>query len=445
MAVDVIMPQMGESVAEGTIVRWLKAVGDSVDRDEPIFEITTDKVDAEIPAPEAGVLLEIKVGEGETVEVGSVVAIIGSADEKPSGGGAKKPAADAPKKDEPAAPAAAAPAADAGDKDRADMSAADLRRTRSTPVVRKIAEEHGIDDLSAIDGSGLDGRVTKKDILAYIESGAHEAAPAKPEAPKAAAPAKAAAPSAGRVELGIPKIPVNVRPADTVEKMTGIRKATSDNMILSKHYSAHVHTCFEIDYTRIDRLRRKFKGQYAERGGKLTFTTFLAKATIDALKAFPIVNAAHDGDNVVFRGNINLGIAVALDRGLLVPVIGDADDLSMLGLSKRIADLSERARAKKLMPQELDGLTFSITNPGVFGSQWGTPVIPQPTTAILGVGTIEKRVKVVSLPGGGDTMAIRLCGYMTLGFDHRVIDGAVADQFMSHLKKTLETFDESAM
>lgn len=442
MAVDVIMPQMGESVAEGTIVRWLKAVGDSVDRDEPIFEITTDKVDAEIPAPEAGVLLEIKVGEGETVEVGSVVAIIGSADEKPSGGGAKKPAAEA-KADEPAAPAAAAPAADVGDTDRADMSAADLRRTRSTPVVRKIAEEHGIDDLSAIDGSGLDGRVTKKDILAYIESGAHEEAPAKAEAPKA--PAKATAPSAGRVELGIPKIPVNARAADTVEKMTGIRKATSDNMILSKQYSAHVHTCFEIDYTRIDRLRRKFKAQYAERGGKLTFTTFLAKATIDALKAFPIVNAAHDGDNVVYRGNINLGIAVALDRGLLVPVIGDADDLSMLGLSKRIADLGERARGKKLMPQELDGLTFSITNPGIFGSQWGTPVIPQPTTAILGVGTIEKRVKVHTLPDGTDTMVIRTCGYVTLGFDHRTIDGAVADAFVGHLKQTLEGFDESAM
>ena len=304
------------------------------------------------------------------------------------------------------------------------MTAAELRRVRSTPVVRKIAAEHGV-DISAIAGTGTDGRVTKKDILAYLDS--------------------APAPATGRVDIGVPSIPVSARPGDKREPMTGIRKATSDNMILSKQYSAHVHTCFEIDYTRVDGLRRKHKARFAERGGKLTFTTFLAKAVIEALKAYPVVNAAHDGQNLVYRGHLNLGVAVALDRGLLVPVIQDADDLSMLGLSKRIADLSTRARSKKLMPQDLDGLSFSITNPGVFGSQWGTPIIPQPTTAILGVGTIEKRVCVHTHNDGTDAMVIRTCGYVTLGFDHRTIDGAVADAFVGHLKNTIETFDESAM
>ena len=311
------------------------------------------------------------------------------------------------------------------------MTAAELRKVRSTPVVRKIAAEHGV-DISAIAGSGLDGRVTKKDILAHIDSGA-------------ARPVAGSGPRVGRVDLGVPMIPVKLRPGDTTERMSGIRKATSDNMILSKHYSAHVHTCFELDYTRVDGLRRKHKAAFAERGGKLTFTVFLAKATVEALKAFPVVNGAHDGENVVYRGAIGLGIAVALDRGLLVPVIQSADDLSMLGLSKRIADLSTRSRSKKLMPQDLDGLSFSITNPGVFGSQWGTPVIPQPTTAILGVGAIEKRVKVRTQPDGSDAMVIRTCGYVTLGFDHRTIDGAVADAFVGHLKNTIENFDESAM
>ncbi len=448
MAVDVIMPQMGESVAEGTIVRWLKEVGDAVDRDEPIFEITTDKVDAEIPAPEAGTLLEVRVKAGETVEVGTVVAVIGAAGEKPVV--AVAPAqvtaqAEAVRAD--AAPIGVAPTgaiAPAPDKPRSEMTAAELRRVRSTPVVRKIAAEHGIGDLTAIEGTGIDGRVTKKDILAYVEAGGAEASPASQSPPRAPA-AVSSTTAPGAVQLGIPKIAVKVRAADTVEKMTGIRKATSDNMILSKHYSAHVHTCFEVDYTTVDRLRRRHKEAYAQRGAKLTFTAFLAKAVVDGLCAFPIVNASHDGDNVVYRGNINLGIAVALERGLLVPVIADADNLSMLGLAKKINDLGERARAKKLMPQELDGLSFSITNPGIFGSQWGTPVIPQPSTAILGVGMIEKRVKVHTLPDGADTMVIRTCGYITLGFDHRTIDGSVADAFMGHVKKTLETFAESAM
>lgn len=534
MAVDVIMPQMGESVAEGTIVRWLKNVGDAVDRDEPIFEITTDKVDAEIPAPEAGVLLEIHVGAGETVEVGTLVARIGAAGEASAGAGeadgddaeaaaadepddadaeaadepadqteaqadgtpddaehnqaveesnegdaapkpttgkpAPKPTADKPTAPKPT-PAASAPAAA---KPRAEMTAAELRRTRSTPVVRKIADENAI-DLTQLDGTGIDGRVTKKDILTYIEEGHAAPAAAQPTAPKpaAAAPSKpataaaaskpsaaaaagaaskpsaaaAARPAApeGKTTLAVPMTPVTLRDRDTTEPMSRMRRTISDRMIQSKQYSAHVHTCFEVDYTRVDALRRKYKNPYGERGAKLTFTTFIARATIKALQAYPIVNASHDGENIIHRGDINLGIAVAIDNGLIVPVIPGADELSMLGLSKRIADLGERARGKKLKPEEVGGLTFSITNPGIFGSQWGTPIIPQPTVAILGVGTIEKRVKVITLPDGTDTLGIKLAGYLTLGFDHRIIDGAVADQFMSHLKATLESFDESTM
>lgn len=452
MAFDVIMPQMGESVAEGTIVRWLKAVGDSVDRDETIFEITTDKVDAEIPAPEAGVLLEIKVQAGETVEVGTIVAVIGEAGEST---GASAPAAAAPEP-EPAAPAApaAAPAAaaapavaaPAANTPAAEMTAAELRRTKSTPVVRKIAAEHGV-DIRQIAGTGLDGRVTKKDILAFIASGgaAQAAAPqvAAPSAPAATAPSAPAA--AGSVALGIPKVAVNVGPNDSVEPMSRMRQVISDRMVESKAYSAHVHTCFEVDYGKVNALRKKYKQQYADRGGRLTFTTFLAKAAVNALRKFPIVNSAHDGENVVYRGDINLGIAVALDWGLIVPVVKNADQVSLLGLSQQIADLGERARSKKLKPDEVSGVTFSITNPGVFGSQWGTPIIPQPTVAILGVGTIEKRVKVVTLPDGTDTFGVKLSGYLTLGFDHRVIDGAVADAFMGHLKTVLENFDETAM
>jgi len=312
------------------------------------------------------------------------------------------------------------------------MSAADLRRVRSTPVVRKIAAEHGV-EISHVAGTGLDGRVTKKDILAFIEAGGAQAA---------SAPAATGGPA---VQVGVPMVSVKPRAGDRVEPMSKMRRVISDRMIESKHYSAHVHSCFEVDYTRVDALRRKYKSIYAERGGRLTFTTFLSRATVSALQKFPIINSAHDGQNVVYRNDINLGIAVALDWGLIVPVVKQADDLSMLALSKQVADLGNRARNRKLMPDEVSGLTFSITNPGIFGSQWGTPIIPQPTVAILGVGTIEKRAKVITLPDGTDTIGIKTCGYITLGFDHRVIDGAVADQFMSEIKRTLENFDESAM
>ena len=457
-ALDVVMPQMGESVAEGTIVRWLKKVGDTVERDEPIFEITTDKVDAEIPAPESGVLLAILTQEGETVEVGVVVAKIGEPGAQtstaapaaaPAAASASAPAVASA----PVAPVSAGIAPPAGDRPKSEMTASELRRIRSTPVVRKIAAEHNI-NIALVPGSGLDGRVTKRDIEAYIASGAAQrdaqvaqapAASAAPTRQPAGAQPQAASSVSGGIPLGIPKVPVKMRDADSMEPMSTMRRVISDRMVESKQYSAHVHTCFEIDYGKVDQLRRRYKQSYSERGAKLTFTTFLAHATIKALRAFPIVNASHDGENIIYRGDINLGIAVALDWGLLVPVVHQADELSMLGLSKRIADLGARARTKKLKPDEVAGLTFSITNPGIFGSQWGTPIIPQPSVAILGVGTIEKRVKVVTLPDGTDTFAAKLCGYLTLGFDHRVIDGAVADQFMTHLKGTLESFDESAL
>ena len=455
-AVDVIMPQMGESVAEGTIVRWLKKVGDTVERDEPIFEITTDKVDAEIPAPEGGVLLEILTGEGETVEVGITVARIGAPGAVAAPAPAATPAATPPAIAAPAVTSVAAMSstpAPVNLANKSEMTASELRRVRSTPVVRKIAAEHNI-NIALIAGTGLDGRVTKRDIEAYIASGAAQrdaAAPVQAVAPSVSQPVSASAKPAAKVSastavpLGIPKVPVRMRDADTMEPMSKMRQVISDRMVESKQYSAHVHTCFEIDYGQVDKLRKRHKQAYLDRGAKLTFTTFLAAATVKALRAFPIVNASHDGENIIYRGDINLGIAVALDWGLLVPVIHSADDLSMLGLSKKIADLGSRARSKKLKPDEVAGLTFSITNPGIFGSQWGTPIIPQPSVAILGVGTIEKRVKVVTLPDGSDTFAVKLCGYLTLGFDHRVIDGAVADQFMTHLKNTLESFDESAL
>ena len=347
MAIEVIMPQMGESVAEGTIVRWLKEVGDSVDRDEPIFEITTDKVDAEIPAPEAGVLLDIKVAAGETVEVGTLVAVIGAEGEAPSAGSADAPAAAEPAAPPPApapAPVAAVPAAvaPADASDRSAMTAADLRKVRSTPVVRKIAAEHNI-DIASVAGSGLDGRVTKKDILAFIDAGgATQTVPAAAPAAPVAAPAAAAAP----VALGMPMVPVNPYANDRIEPMSPMRRIISDRMVESKAYSAHVHTCFEIDYTRVNTLRKKYKASYAERGAKLTFTTFLAKASISALMKYPVINSAHDGQNITYRGDINLGIAVAVDWGLLVPVVKKADQVSMLGLASKIAELGERSRTK---------------------------------------------------------------------------------------------------
>ncbi len=441
MRVDVIMPQMGESIAEGTLTRWLKKPGDKVARDEPIFEISTDKVDAEIPSPAAGTLAEIKVQEGQTVPINTVVAQIEAeagaavAAEKtaaapeaaPKAAPAPAPAAaqipsrqggptDGRERDPAQRPAASpagfagATAAGAGEIPRAasligsGATVEDLRRVRSSPVVRKIAEEHHV-DISRIRGTGISGRVTKKDILESLAGGA------------APAPAPVYAPGE-RV---------------SVVPMTPMRRKIAEHMVMSRRTSAHVTTVFEVDMSRVMRLREEHQKAFQERHGvKLTPTPFMVKAAVEALKAFPEVNASVDGDHIVYKKDIHIGIAVALDWGLIVPVVKHADDLSLSGIAKTVTDLAERARARKLTPEEVQGGTFTITNPGIFGSLFGTPIINQPQVAILGVGAIQKRVIVVE-----DAIAIRPMVFLALSFDHRLIDGAVADQFMAHIKSTL--------
>lgn len=431
MANEVLMPQMGESIAEGTIVRWIKKVGDSVDRDEPLFEISTDKVDAEIPSPAAGVVLEIHVKEGETVPVNSVVAIIGAAGEKAAapGGATGTARSESSPKDEPAAPnqaaASSAPAAP-GKTAAAAGSIEELRRTKSSPVVRKIAAEHGV-DITALQGTGISGRVTKKDIEAHIQS-----APAAP----AAAPA-AGAPAGKPAALGTPTIAAfapgeNVR----IEKMSVMRKKIAEHMVYSMATSPHVYSVYEVDFHRISKLRDKLKAEYDAAGARLTFTSFIAAATVDAIRQFPFVNASIDGDNIIYKRDINLGIAVALDNGLLVPVIKNADERNLLGISRSIADLASRARSKKLSPDEVQGGTFTITNPGIFGALYGLPVINQPQVAILGVGSIDKRPVVID-----DAIAIHPVCHLTLGYDHRLIDGAEAGKFLAYLKERLENFE----
>jgi pyruvate dehydrogenase E2 component (dihydrolipoamide acetyltransferase) len=415
---DVVMPQMGESIAEGTIVRWIKKVGERVDRDEPLFEISTDKVDAEIPSPSAGVLVEIRAKEGETVPVDSVVAVIGEA-----GAAVAAPAA-APSAQAPAAPAVPPPPLLAAPAAAASESGAGEHKQKSSPLVRRIAREHSV-DLASVAGTGLGGRVTKDDILGYLDRGSQASQ---------AAPAAASAPAAARVPA--------FRPGDSVEvvPMSVMRRKIAEHMVLSRRTSAHVHSVFEVDYTRVERIRAARKADYEQQGVKLTYMSFLMKAAVDALKAVPVVNSSLDGDNIIYRKDINLGIAVALEWGLIVPVIRHAEEKNVLGLSRAIVDLAARARSKQLKPDEVQGGTFTITNPGVFGALFGMPIISQPQVAILGVGTIEKRVAVVD-----DNIGIRTRGYLSLGYDHRLIDGAVADQFMSHLKKTIENFDPDAV
>jgi pyruvate dehydrogenase E2 component (dihydrolipoyllysine-residue acetyltransferase) len=510
---DVIMPQMGESIAEGTITKWMKKVGDRVDRDEPLFEISTDKVDAEIPSPAAGVLTEVRFEPGSTVPINTVVAIIGEA--AAAGAPAPAPAASAPAPAPPAAPPSAAavtppqptptppapppppapptaappgpepaaaprpssssadtvrfqeipapeaspapaaggttpapappparaaaetratapeapraaeppPAAVSGVPSLAEASVDELRRTRSSPVVRKIAAEHQV-DLSEIQGTGIAGRVTKQDILSHVE--AKQAAP--PDRPETAAPT--------------PLVPA-YRPGERVQvvPMSAIRKKTAEHMTLSKRISAHVTTVFEIDMTRTDQLRQKYRKTYEEQGGvKLTYMPFVCKATVDALKAFPVLNSSVDGDSIVYKKDVNLGIAVALELGLIVPVIHNADEKSVLGLARAVNDLAERARAKKLKVEEVQGGTFTLTNPGVFGSLFGTPIISQPQVAILGVGAIEKRTVVRD-----DAIAIRTMAYFSLTFDHRIVDGSDADRFMAQIKTSLQEFDETGL
>ncbi|MEO5895377.1 MAG: dihydrolipoamide acetyltransferase family protein [Vicinamibacterales bacterium] len=445
MATNVVMPQMGESIAEGTIVRWIKKVGDSVDRDEPLFEISTDKVDAEIPSPAAGVLTDIKVKEGETVAVNSVVAVIGGAGEAAAtasstaatsaGAGSGMPEA-AVGQPETAAPSTGSDPGARGGASRPSDAAApaetsapagpvskeELRRQKSSPLVRRIAKEHDV-DIQQIRGSGISGRVTKNDILGFIESGA--------SAQKQPAPQPGRAAPAGPV----------FKPGENVEivPMSIMRRKIAEHMVMSAHTSPHVYSVYEVNFGRVSALREKRKAEYEAAGAKLTFTGLIAKAVVDALRKFPTVNASIDGDNIVYKKDINLGIAVALDNGLIVPVIRKADEKNLLGLSRAINDLASRARSKKLSPDEVQGGTFTITNPGIFGALYGLPLINQPQVAILGVGTIEKRAVVID-----DAIAIRPMCNLSLGYDHRLIDGAEAGRFLSYIKERLENFEDGA-
>jgi pyruvate dehydrogenase E2 component (dihydrolipoamide acetyltransferase) len=448
--VDVIMPQMGESIAEGTLSKWLKKVGDEVKRDEPMFEISTDKVDAEIPAPAAGVLAEIIVVQGQTVAVQTVVARIET--EK---GASIAPATGAPASSAsaavgspPSAQATAAPVAPPHQSTAPGTVPAptpapaaaggngleDRLRSKSSPLVRKIAAEHGL-EISAMQGSGIQGRVTKRDIEQFIASGA-TAAPAQAQRTSPYAPA-------GAVQRGPAP---DAWPGDTVEAMSKIRSLTSDHMVASRQTHAHVTTFFEIDLTRIARIRQAQRAAFeAQTGQKLTFLPFIIKTVVDTLKQHPVLNATVSGTNIIYRKQCNVGIAVALDWGLIVPVIRNAHDLSLSGLTRVLNDLADRARTKRLKPEEVQQATFTITNFGVFGSLLGTPIIPLGTSAILGLGAIEKRPKVIAGADGEDTIAIRTCAYFSLSFDHRIVDGSDADKFLAAVKKGLESFPDSAI
>ena len=472
MATEVVMPQMGESIAEGTITRWLKKVGEQVERDEPLFEISTDKVDAEIPSPAAGTLTQVLFNEGDTVEVNKVVAYIGEAGEASAAAPTEAPPAEAPKQEAAAASAApasqaavsappppqpppapqtpapppqpaqaGATAAQAGgaappseaERPSAERTAEELRRTRSSPLVRKIAAEHNI-DITRLEGTGVSGRVTKNDILSYIESGAalspQEAAATAAAGAQPQAEARASQPAAPAPQPG---------EGDRVEPMSVMRKKIAEHMTMSQRTSAHVATVYEIDMTRVHRLREQKKGEFQQRvGTKLSYMPFIFQAVTQAIRRFPIFNSQVAGDQIVYKRDINLGMAVALDWGLIVPVIKRADDLSIAGLAKAANDLADRARAKQLKPDEVAGGTFTITNPGIYGGLFGTPIINQPQVAILGVGTIEKRAKVITTDDGEDLIAVRHMAYFALSFDHRIIDGADAERFLSYVKEILE-------
>ncbi|HWR16914.1 MAG TPA: 2-oxoglutarate dehydrogenase, E2 component, dihydrolipoamide succinyltransferase [Terriglobales bacterium] len=427
-ATDVIMPQMGESIFEGTITKWLKNVGDKVQRDEPLFEISTDKVDAEIPAPASGVLTEIKAQAGSTVQVNSVVGVIGGTGAPAA---APAPAAQPAAPAKAAAPAAPAPAAPVHEEEEVTV---DGQKIRSSPLVRKMAKEHGI-NLAQVKGTGLGGRITKEDITAYIEN--RGKAPAAP-VPVAAAPmaAKPAAPAPA------PAAPL---PGEVVP-MTAMRKIIAQRMVESKHTSAHVHTIYEIDMTRVMNLREKIKKQFEQKNGvKLTPTTFFARAAVKGIRDFPIINSSVEGDNIRYHRNINIGIAVALDWGLIVPVIKNAEEKNIVGLQRSITDLGDRARSKKLKPDDVAGGTFTITNPGQFGQMFGLPIISQPQVAIMGIGSIKKMPVVLTDENGTDSIAIRQICHVSLGYDHRIIDGAVADQFLRSVAKFLENWNEELL
>jgi pyruvate dehydrogenase E2 component (dihydrolipoamide acetyltransferase) len=425
-ATEVVMPQMGESIFEGTITKWLKQVGDKVERDEPLFEISTDKVDAEIPSPAAGVLTEIKAEAGTTVQINSVVAVIGGA----VGAAAPAPAAT------PAAPAPAkAPEPVAAPEPIFEPAPVSAEHVRSSPLVRKIAKDNNL-DLAQVPGTGAGGRITKEDVLAYLE----KAAAAKPaRSPVSAPPAAAPAPAAAKPATPAATAP---QPGELVP-LSKMRSIIAQRMVESKRTAAHVHTVFKIDFTRIVKIREKEKNKYEQRNGvKLTYMPFITRAVIATLRKMPIVNAQMEGDAIRYPKNINIGIAVALDWGLIVPVIKQAEEKSFLGIARAIADLAERARSKKLKPDEVGSGTFTITNPGIFGEQFGTPIINQPESGILGVGGLFKEPAVVTGEDGTDSIAIRHMIHLTLGFDHRIIDGADAGKFMAEVRKYLENWSE---
>jgi 2-oxoglutarate dehydrogenase E2 component (dihydrolipoamide succinyltransferase) len=446
---------MGESIAEGTVSKWLKKVGDAVKRDEPIFEISTDKVDAEIPAPAAGVLAEILVHEGTTVSVQAIVArieteagavaAVAAVETAPAGVDASPAANSQPpavvqpptaSRQPPAVvepPAAVQPPVSARRPVAAPNSFEERVRTRSSPLVRKMASEHGV-DITQLSGTGIAGRVTKRDLLQYMEDGGGAA--------MRVAPSMHAPGGLRDVSLPLP----TPWPGDVVEPMSVMRQKIAERMIVSRRVAAHVTSFMEIDLTRIARIRNKLRASFeAEYGLKLTYLPFIIKASVDALKAYPVLNSTVAESSIIYRKQYNIGVAVALDWGLIVPVIKRADYMSISGITRTLNDLAERARTKKLSPEDVQDGTFTITNPGVFGSLMGTPIISPPQVAILGIGTIEKRPKVLTGADGEDTIAIRTCSYFSISFDHRIIDGAVADQFLSHMKKTLESFPESGV
>ncbi len=464
MAIDVIMPQMGESIFEGTITKWLKKPGDRIERDEPLFEISTDKVDAEIPAPSAGVLKEIKVKEGQTVPIQTVVAVIdavgasaGAPAAAPAAVSAPPPASPAtptpaPKAAAPSAPVTPAPATAATTPPAAPAAPGNGQKIRSSPLVRRMAKEHNL-DLAALEGSGAGGRISKKDILAALESGATKAAAPSP----AAVPASVASAAAPAGPSAIPPGPggtqvhpalENAVPRERIyfgnfeaQPMSTMRQRIAEHMVASKHVSPHVYSIDEADMTRIAKIRERSKAAFeAKYGTKLTFMPFFVRACVEGLRTFPTVNASADGTTMVLHREINVGIAVALDWGLIVPVLKNAEEKNFLGLARSINDLAERARAKKLKPEEVQEGTFSITNPGIYGGLMGLPVINQPNVAILGIGAIQKRPMVID-----DAIAIRSMVYLTLSYDHRIVDGAIAHQFVGKVKAYLEAWNEEIL
>ena len=449
-ATEVVMPQMGESITEGTVSKWLKSVGDTIEKDEALLEISTDKVDAEVPSPAAGTLLSINVQEGETVEVGSVVALVGAGSGVSSSPPAVsvQPAAPAVVvEDEPVppvieevieevvvpAPQAMPAVAAASGSSNGDATVEELRRSKSSPLVRNNAKEHGI-DLTRIPGSGISGRVTKNDIMSFLETGAA----LRPQDLLVKGAPSIAAPAVSQPQYAAPSVTASRE--DRVEKMSVMRKKIAEHMTFSKQTSAHVTSVYEIDMTNVAKFRTKHQVEFQSRfGTKLTFMPFIFQAVTAAINEQPIVNSQVDGDNIIYKGDINLGMAVALDWGLIVPVIKNAGKLSLSELATTANDLADRARTKKLMPDEVQGGTFTITNPGVFGGLFGTPIINQPQVAILCVGTIEKRAKVMTSADGDDYIAIRQMAYFALTYDHRVVDGADAEKFLAFLKGYLES------